>query len=85
MKLLLLLTISASMLIEGLANSDGYLKKKDGCRTECVTGNDFCDKACKSAGGSFGYCDTWTLSCWCKDLPDNKIWTKEKNICAGKK
>nr|AIX87629.1 sodium channel blocker AbNaTx11 [Androctonus bicolor] len=78
MKLLLLLIISASLLI-GLAKSDDPLKDMNGCKVPCLMTVDFCDVTCKINGGSSGYCKFSEISCWCKGLPDNKIWKNGKN------
>nr|P0C5I9.1 RecName: Full=Beta-insect depressant toxin Lqh-dprIT3g; Flags: Precursor [Leiurus quinquestriatus hebraeus] len=85
MKLLLLLTISASMLIEGLVNADGYIRGGDGCKVSCVINHVFCDNECKAAGGSYGYCWGWGLACWCEGLPAEREWDYETDTCGGKK
>nr|Q9Y1U3.2 RecName: Full=Toxin BmKITc; Short=BmK ITc; Flags: Precursor [Mesobuthus martensii]AAD41648.2 depressant insect neurotoxin precursor [Mesobuthus martensii] len=85
MKLFLLLVIFASMLNDGLVNADGYIRGSDGCKVSCLWGNDFCDKVCKKSGGSYGYCWTWGLACWCEGLPDNEKWKYESNTCGSKK
>nr|AIX87649.1 sodium channel blocker AbNaTx12 [Androctonus bicolor] len=85
MKLFLLTIISASMLIESLADGPGYLKKRDGCKSECLIGNDFCNNECRAISGSYGYCWAWGLACWCENLPEDRIWKYETNTCGGKK
>nr|P24336.1 RecName: Full=Beta-insect depressant toxin BjIT2; Short=IT-2; Flags: Precursor [Hottentotta judaicus]AAB25385.1 depressant insect neurotoxin [Hottentotta judaicus] len=85
MKLLLLLVISASMLLECLVNADGYIRKKDGCKVSCIIGNEGCRKECVAHGGSFGYCWTWGLACWCENLPDAVTWKSSTNTCGRKK
>nr|ALY87538.1 sodium channel toxin NaTx6 [Odontobuthus doriae] len=82
MKLIFLLIISASMVIEGLANSDGYLKGGDGCKITCMLSNK-CDGMCKIYGGSSGSCSG--IACWCKNIPEKHIWKPETNTCGGKK
>nr|ACJ23121.1 putative depressant toxin Tx438 [Buthus occitanus israelis] len=76
MKLLLLLIISASMLIEGLVNADGYMKDSKGCKMNCPTG--YCNRECKKAGGYYGYCflNGFSLGCWCEGLPADKTWKR---------
>nr|ACJ23117.1 putative depressant toxin Tx233 [Buthus occitanus israelis] len=85
MKLLLLLIISASMLIGGLVNADGYIRELDGCKISCLFNNNWCNSVCKTAGGFYGYCWTWGLACWCEGLPDERKWKSETNTCGGKK
>nr|Q9BKJ1.1 RecName: Full=Anti-neuroexcitation peptide 2; Short=BmKANEP2; AltName: Full=Anti-neuroexcitation peptide II; Short=ANEPII; Flags: Precursor [Mesobuthus martensii]AAK28341.1 anti-neuroexcitation peptide II precursor [Mesobuthus martensii] len=85
MKLSLLLVISASMLIDGLVNADGYIRGSNGCKVSCLWGNDGCNKECRAYGASYGYCWTWGLACWCEGLPDDKTWKSESNTCGGKK
>nr|AHZ63115.1 depressant insect toxin-like protein [Mesobuthus gibbosus] len=86
MKLLLLLIVSASMLIEGVVNvGDGYIRTRNGCKVSCVWGNEGCRQECVAYGASYGYCWTWGLGCWCEGLPDDKIWKSSTNTCGGKK
>nr|P68725.1 RecName: Full=Insect toxin 2-13; AltName: Full=LqhIT2-13; Flags: Precursor [Leiurus quinquestriatus hebraeus] len=83
MKLLLLLIITASMLIEGLVNADVYIRRHDGCKISCTVNDKYCDNECKSEGGSYGYC--YAFGCWCEGLPNDKAWKSETNTCGGKK
>nr|AMX81454.1 sodium channel toxin meuNa7 [Mesobuthus eupeus] len=86
MKLLLLLIISASMLIESLVNAgDGYAKQRtDGCKVSCFMNNKFCDYSCRTYGAKSGICWIPEQACWCLDIPDENIWKSETNTCGGK-
>nr|ACJ23120.1 putative depressant toxin Tx67 [Buthus occitanus israelis] len=83
MQLILLLIISASMLIEGLVNADGYLKGHDGCKLACVVNNKYCNKECQAEGGNYGYCYKWKLACYCEGLSEKKTWKPETNKCRS--
>nr|ALY87540.1 sodium channel toxin NaTx9 [Odontobuthus doriae] len=86
MKLLLLLIISASMLIEELVSADGFIKDSDGCKISCPTYG-YCDDYCKARGGTKGTCYLFLKGCWCIGLPDDKAWKEETESpsCGRKK
>nr|ACJ23128.1 putative depressant toxin Tx695 [Buthus occitanus israelis] len=73
MKLLLLLIIAASMLIEGFVNADGYIRNGKGCWVRCPLRVD-CNKLCKQHGGYYGYC--YNLGCWCEGLPEKEAYKR---------
>nr|P82812.1 RecName: Full=Insect toxin BsIT2; Short=Insect toxin 2; AltName: Full=Bs-dprIT2 [Mesobuthus tamulus sindicus] len=60
---------------------DGYIKKSKGCKVSCVINNVYCNSMCKSLGGSYGYCWTYGLACWCEGLPNAKRWKYETKTC----
>nr|ACJ23119.1 putative depressant toxin Tx354 [Buthus occitanus israelis] len=77
MKLLLLLIIAASIVIEGFVNADGYLKDYYGCKMKCPIPRE-CNRYCKDQGGNYGYCylNGLFIGCWCEGLPQEKAWKK---------
>nr|P58296.1 RecName: Full=Toxin Cn11 [Centruroides noxius] len=61
---------------------DGYPVDEKGCKLSCLINDKWCNSACHSRGGKYGYCYTGGLACYCEAVPDNvKVWTYETNTC----